>query len=130
MPGRGRAARGAARDIDLVRGHPWRGLCQEGLAEVAHHARLSDRIRTSAVDGQGGLSLLVPLPFLRVTRPVLDGNGKASGPKAYVSLNPWELPSDRSLGMGARCGGGRGERRTGQGGHLLPGDPSLATLYP
>ena len=38
-PGRGSAARSAARDIDIVRGHPWCGLRQGGPAEVAHHAR-------------------------------------------------------------------------------------------
>ena len=53
LPGRGRAARSAARDIDLVRDHAWCGLRQGGPAEVAHHARPSDRIRTSAVDGRG-----------------------------------------------------------------------------
>ena len=54
LPGRGRAARSAARDIDLVPDHPWCGLRQGGPAEVVHHARPSDRIRTSAVDGRGG----------------------------------------------------------------------------
>ena len=54
LPGRGPAAPIAARDIALVRDHPWRGLRQGGPAEVAHLARPSDRIRTPAVDGWGG----------------------------------------------------------------------------